>query len=267
MLRALLATILLILPRVAGAHEFWIEPLMWQIAPGESLQADTRLGQNMKGAPIPLLPSAAPRFEVVTPSGVLPVNGLIGDKPALNMPSGGPGLYVIVHETRDYLLKYDDFARFRDFVTHKDLGDTLSQHALRGLPETGFTERYHRYAKSLVAVGDGHGQDAPVGFRTELVALANPYVDDLTRGFPVSLTFEGAPRQDAQIEVFERDKAGEVTSFMVRTDTDGRAVVPVKPGLDYMLDAVVMLPLEPPAPGDPVWHSLWANLTFHVPGK
>jgi len=266
MLRALLAAIVLILPHAAGAHEFWIEPLKWQIAPGESLQADTRLGQMMKGAPIPLMPSAAPRFEVVTPEGVIPVHGLIGDKPALNMPSAGPGLYVIVHETRDYLLKYDDFSRFRDFVAHKDLGDTLEQHAARGLPETGFTERYHRYAKSLVAVGDGHGQDASVGFRTELVALANPYTDDLSGGLPVALAFEGAPRRDAQIEVFERDAAQEVTSFMVRTDTEGRAVVPVKPGYDYMLDAVVMLPLKPAAPGDPVWHSLWANLTFHVPG-
>jgi len=32
-----------------------------------------------------------------------------------------------------------------------------------------------------------------------------------------------------------------------------------------MVDSVALLPLEPEVDGNPVWHSLWANLTFAVP--
>ena len=86
------------------------------------------------------------------------------------------------------------------------------------------------------------------------------------KGMPVRLTYQGEPRADEQIEVFERDTGGEVTVTTLRTDGDGRALIPVKPGHDYMLDAVLMRAVEPAFEGDPVWESLWANLTFGVPG-
>ena len=58
-----------------------------------------------------------------------------------------------------------------------------------------------------------------------------------------------------------------MTVFTLKTDAEGRATVPVKPGYRYMLDSVV---LREPAPDlaagrDVVWESLWANLTFAVP--
>ena len=54
----------------------------------------------------------------------------------------------------------------------------------------------------------------------------------------------------------------------VRTDADGRALVPVTPGSEYLLDTVVMQPApEPQAASDPLWLSYWASLTFQVPAK
>ena len=57
----------------------------------------------------------------------------------------------------------------------------------------------------------------------------------------------------------------EVTVTLHRTDAEGRAVLPVEPGHVYLADNVTLLPLEQDSSGDPVWHSLWASLTFAVP--
>ena len=63
-------------------------------------------------------------------------------------------------------------------------------------------ETYRRYAKSLVAVGDGKGSDRDVGLDTEIIALANPYTDDVSGGLPVLVTLYGEPRKDAQVETY-----------------------------------------------------------------
>lgn len=115
-----------------------------------------------------------------------------------------------------------------------------------------------------MAVGDGGGQDHAFGLLTEIVALANPYTDDLSGGMPVQVLYDGAPRPDAQVEVFA--KQGEaVTISTVRTDAEGRALVPVSPGTRYMLDSVVLREVPAGAFDGAVWESLWANLTFAVP--
>ena len=250
----------------ALGHEFWILPEKYSVGPDEPVVATLRNGQNFSGGPFGYLPPRFVRFDLVKGDLVVPVKGRIGDRPALNMPVPEPGLWVIVHETTDNLLTWDDWERFEGFVTHKDLGDTLAQHAQRGLARTGFKESYRRYAKSLVAVGDGKGSDREVGLLTEFVALTNPYTDDVSGGFRVLLLLDGLPRPDAQIEVFDKDATGSVSVTTYRTDQDGTAVISVKPGHEYLLDAVKMLPLDTDNPDlEPVWKSLWAALTFRVP--
>jgi hypothetical protein len=46
------------------------------------------------------------------------------------------------------------------------------------------------------------GRTVVVGLRTELVALANPYTDDLAGALPVQLWLDGEPRRTSQVEVF-----------------------------------------------------------------
>jgi hypothetical protein len=77
---------------------------------------------------------------------------------------------------------------------------------------------------------------------------------------------DGEPRPNTQVEIFAKSPDGAVQVSQIRTDDTGRAVVKVAPGVEYLLDAVV---LEDTGNDDPeqgaVWHSLWAALTFRVP--
>lgn len=220
----------------------------------------------MKGLSLAYFPNEIARFEVVQGDTVRPVTGRIGDNPALLMPAETDGLAIVVHETTDSRLTYSDFAVFQRFVTHKDFKTALADHKARGLPETGFQETYRRYAKSLIAVGDGAGADRVMGLKIEIVALANPYTDDLSDGMPLLVLMDGAPRVDVQVELFQTAPDDTVTVTLHRTDADGRVVVPVLPGMEYLVDSVALLPLDNDDPMvGPVWHSDWASLTFHTP--
>ncbi len=265
--RTFLASLFVALSTTSAlSHEFWIDPVAFFVPSGEPVVADIRIGQEYEGSAYAWIPRNFRLFEIAQGDKRTPVEGRMGDRPALNQIAGD-GLAVALHVTTDSRLAWSEFQKFEDFVRHKDADWALADHADRGLPDAGFAEAYSRYAKSLISVGDGAGADREYGLLTEIVALANPYTDDISGGFPVRLLYRGEPRADAQIEVFAKDAEGQVTITTVRTDAGGSAVIPVTPGSRYMLDAVVLR--EPSetlsAERNVVWESLWANLTFAVP--
>ncbi|SFR34828.1 DUF4198 domain-containing protein [Litoreibacter janthinus] len=249
----------------AQAHEFWISPEVYETPKGGEIQAHLRVGQEFGGASYSFNPNQFERFDLVAGDQVIPVTGRLGDTPALGMTSPADGLITIVHETGDNILTYKEMEKFEKFAKHKDFEWAVTRHMERGLPTDRFMERYRRYAKSLVAVGDGAGADREVGLKTEIVALANPYTDTVDQ-FPVKVLMDGKPRVNAQIELFDKAPDGEVTITLYRTDADGIGTFPVSRGHEYLVDAVALLPLEE---GDatkyPVWSSIWASLTFKVP--
>ncbi|KII18001.1 DUF4198 domain-containing protein [Phaeobacter sp. S60] len=260
--------------RAALAHEFWIAPEKYQVKLGASVQADLRNGQVFSGARLPYFDRNIARFEIWDQAEARPYSGRMGDLPALQLEPPAEGLLVVAHETTPDDLTYDSWEDFAKFAAHKDFTDIEQRHSARNLPRTGFAERYTRHAKSLIAVGSGAGSDRAIGLLIEFVALANPYSDDLSAGLPVELRFQDRPRSHAQVEVFERAPDDTVSITLIRTDADGRAVVSVKSGHVYLLDAVVLRPLDPEATSGhdsattgkpaPVWQTHWAALTFAI---
>lgn len=265
-MRRLIFLFLLIASPVT-AHEFWLSPEAYQIAPGSPIVAEMRVGEELSGSGYPYLPNRTVRFDVVLGDTVHPVTSRIGDRPALNQVVPGEGLAIVVHETEDSSLTYREWEKFVRFAEHKDFTWSLDQHKERGLPETGFRESYRRYAKALVAIGAGEGADRPVGLETEIVALANPYTDPLAEGLPVQVLEMGAPRADAQVELFAKAADGTVEITLHQTNAEGIAVLPMRPATEYLVDAVILRPLTPETEKDAVWRSLWAALTFRTPDR
>ncbi len=264
--RLLVATVAALLLSGKGqAHEFWIDAVDYQLAADAEIVAHLRLGTAYEGASMAYIPRNFERFDIVQGARVLPVEGRIGDRPALDMGGLSEGLAIVVHQTQEQRLTWREWERFVGFIEHKDLGDPVALQAERGLDQINVREGYTRFAKALVAMGDGAGQDQRVGLRTEIVALANPYTDTLDDGLPVQVWLEDAPRQDVQVELFEAAPDGTVTITLLRTDANGVAVLPVSAGHRYMVDAVVLEAVDPVGETDPEWLTLWANLTFALP--
>ncbi len=248
-----------------AAHEFWLDALDYTLDTGQELQIDIRVGQDFKGNKYSFDPNQFYDFSATDSSGKYPVKGRIGDMPALGMVPENSGLLVLNHFSTTQLLIYKEDGIFEDFILSKGLDWVLEKHAARGLPTFGFGEGYTRFAKSLIAVGDGVGRDAHTGMPFELVALQNPYTDDISNGLPVRLFFGADGIPDIQIGIFRRPLGGsEVVKTHVVTDETGLAIIPIISGDIYMINAVHMI-----TPSDEdiertgaEWHSLWASLTF-----
>ncbi len=266
-MRALLSALVLILIVIGTgpvvSHEFWIAPVRYAVEPGEKIVASLRVGEKFKGSTNSYIPDNFARFDLIMDGQTTKVEGRMGDDPALQIAAPKPGLAVIVHETTKNHVRYLKWEKFAKFARHKDFSETLHAHKKRGLPESNFLERYLRFAKSLVAVGHGRGMDKAVGLETEFVAEVNPYTDTLENGLPVRLLFQGKPRANAQVTVFAKSADGAVDELTLKTDSEGRVIVPTQPAREYLLDAVVIRPLKAANPkSDPVWETLWAQFTF-----
>lgn len=264
----LFVALLLLTGQPALSHEFWIDPEKYQVLPGDDLVANLRNGQNFKGTALAWFDNRFTRFETVSDAGVTPVTGRIGDTPALQITAPATdGLLIILHETTPSSLTYREWEKFLAFAAHKDFQKAAADHDAAGWPRAGFRESYTRHAKSLVAVGAATGQDHAFGMATEFIALTNPYAPDFDGQMRVQVTYQDAPRAEAQIEVFDRAPDGEVAITLTRTDARGEATIPVSPGHTYLLDAVVLRPSAQAGTAEraPVWETLWAALTFAVP--
>lgn len=251
----------------ALAHELWIEPEKYQVQAGAPIAAELRNGEGFKGISLAWFDRRIATFEQMQNGVRAAIKGRAGDMPAAQLPDAGDGLLVLAYLSTPSELTYTEADKFTNFIAHKDLKGVLERHKSRGLPDTGFREVYTRFSKALIAVGDGTGADQSFDWETEFIAQTNPYTSSLDQGMRVLLTYKGAPRADAQVEIFDRAPDGTVHVSTTRTDGDGMATVPVTPGHSYLLDAVVMR--EPDAETakthGAVWESLWAALTFSVP--
>jgi hypothetical protein len=262
-----LAFILGLLTTPAAAHELWIAPLAYQVDTETNLTAHIVNGQDFKGTNLPFVPQRFAHFITFVGDTGMQVESRVGDSPALDQAAVSEGLNVVAYQARNATVDYENWAKFQKFLDHKDLGDQLANHEGRGLPLEGFKEVYSRYSKSLIGVGAAQGADKRVGLATEIVALTNPYTDDLSNGMRVQLYYLQDVRGNEQVEVFEKAADGTVNIFTVRTDDKGIASVPVKSGYAYMLDAVVLRAPAAQLAADTgaVWETLWANMTFMAP--
>ena len=249
------------------AHEFWIEPIAYQIDSGNNIIGELTNGQAFVGSQLAYLPQRFDRFTVAVGMRQSDVKNRLGARPALDIEPLSEGLHVISYQSTLSKLTYNEWAKFLKFAKHKDFDNIEAIHHARGLPRDGFDEGYRRFSKTLVGVGNSIGNDFRTNLDIEFVAIDNPYTDDLTNGLRVQLYYLNYLHGNAQVELFEKAPDGTVNITLLRTNVDGIATLPVKAGYSYLVDAVVLR--EPSSElaveAEIEWETLWAALTFGVP--
>lgn len=256
-----LAAALAALP--ARAHEFWIEPVSYRVAPGETIEAQTFNGEDFAGIEYGYSKAGYQQSGILAEAEARPILGENGDKPAIRTLPAGDGLNVLFHASAVSTLTYPTLTKFESFLKGKRLGRALEQHKARSLPEEDIREAYFRFVKALVAVGDGAGSDRLIGMPYELVALDNPYTDGGDVRFRVYLNKQ--PVADG-VPVFVFHKTGEtVEKIKLTTDAAGDVTVPRMPG-EFMVNAVhITEPSEKLAQSTRAdWVTLWAALTYEI---
>ena len=99
----------------------------------------------------------------------------------------------------------------------------------------------------------------------EFILLNNPYTDKRQNFVKLKLNYQGNPRSNAQVMVFERSLDNTVSIFTTKTSKDGIIKIPVKKGYDYLFDAVKLRKANPSSKLKAVWETLWAALMISIP--
>ena len=254
MLRGLILLGLLAAP--AAAHDFWIEPSTFRPAPGERVAVRLRVGEGLKGDPVPRNPDRIERFAAIGPAGETEVVGIPGSDPAGWTMPAGPGLHWIVFDSNHASLEQAG-PKFDAYLGEEGL------ERIRELQKGAgpVKEIYSRCAKSLLRAGEGSsGYDRALGLELELIPERDPYTLKPGEALPVRLLYRGKPLDGALVVGMASPEA----KVSARTAGGRASLVLDRPGL-WLIKAVHMVPA--PEGSGAEWESLWASLTFELPAR
>jgi uncharacterized GH25 family protein len=281
---------LFLLPAAVLAHEFWLQPDSFRVAPGAAVPLRLVVGENFVGKAWARPTRRVRRFVRYGPSGAADSTDL---RPALLADSLAPalrcaalGTHVLALTSR---LAYIELpaAEFTAYLRAEGLGYALRQRqeASEATTKPG-REAYQRCAKALVLATSGSrlpDATADTAFRRvlglplELVPEQNPYRLRAGAALTVRVLRHGQPVPGAEVQVWQVSApdskpttAPAVTHFTAYSNAQGRLLLRLSGAGPYLL-ATVRMENAPPAlalPGTaarPDWLSTWASLTFGGP--
>ena len=178
---ALLLLIGLGIAREGHAHEFWVQPNEFQIAPGAVLSLALQVGDGgmRQRSPIPL--HRITRFDAIGPNGdAVDVRLSLAATVKRDVVLDVPGTYVLALATDNRAYSRQSAERFNAYLETEGLTPALEHRARTHQMHVDGFERYSRAAKSIVLVGPSGAQSQPhvtkpSGLPLEIVPVVNPY--------------------------------------------------------------------------------------------
>lgn len=258
MMLRLFTLALCLISNAAIAHEFWIEPAAGRIAPGDKIIADIRVGENLSGAANAFIPRNFNVFDIHNADGIRPIEGRIGDRPALSIEAGN-GLHIARFWSTISTITWRRPENFQDFLQYDGVEWVAEMHRARGLPDAGFSEHFVRHAKALIAVGDAKGTDFFTGMPLEIISQTNPFTD--AGVLILDVFWQAEAIENVQIAHFHRASNGDVSRSLYRTDDAGRVYIP-RPAEGFSLFSAVHMDARNDR--NTPWISHWASLSFNL---
>ena len=243
-----------------GAHEFWLAPSTHRASEGDSIELNAMIGHGDQVKSLRRRSDHLSEFRVYDGQGHFNVGGKRNQFPTGRYRTQRSGLHVFRYLSQP-LLNTLPADRFQKYLKDEGLDDALSIRRSKGGEKQAGRERYLRFAKSLVQVGDRNGSDRVLGLPLEIVAITNPFRLRTGSILVVRVLQEGLPIPGVMVKGFAL-KGGQ-DPVLVRTDGDGYARIPLAWDGRWMLNAVWIEPLEDDVP-DADWESYWASLTFEI---
>ncbi len=258
---------LLVSTSPAWAHDFFLLPSRFHANIGDSLRIFVHVSDTFPGVPQDWNPERVARF---THKRYDKETDLTTIK-----PEGTPlGPTVVVHDSGTHLFALDWKARFIELKPDQFLGYLRSEglesiirlRENRGETERAGRERYSRYVKTMMQIGNKHPPSVlePVGQKIEIVPLSNPYKLHTGDSVRVQILFEGKPLRDALVSATYAGftKKADMYAQSFRTNEEGTAIFRLTHPGAWMVRVVHMIPLIDSSDAD--WESFWASLTFEV---
>ena len=254
-------------PRPVEAHDFWMQPGDYWVAPGVGLSVTLLVGHgpDRQRSPIPV--RRINRFEAIGP------RGMRKDlRPSLQLQGPGhdgtvvfpePGTYFLVLQTDARAYSLLPAIRFNDYLRVEGLTPALLFRERTHRTTADGSEAYSRQAKTLIRVGaDAEPAAAvtrPLGLPLEIVPDVDPYAEPCPKKLPVHVLYHGRPLSGALVKLTNLANDATPTETHV-TDEKGQAVFNAPQRGDWLLN--VIWTEVAPASLDADFQTTFSSLSF-----
>lgn len=254
------------IPAGAGAHDFWLQPNAFSVAPGGTAAMTIQVGHGSVRQKSLMTADRVTRFDSLSAAGWL------DRRPELKLGDAGrdtvlrfakSGLQVLSFETNGTYSELPDI-RFNDYIKFEGLTPAIIARAKAGKTNQPGREIYSRRAKAMIQVGPYAASDDAVatratGLSLEIVPDADPYAPGFKGTLPVHILYYGKPLAGATLMVNNLDFDDRPVATVV-TDASGAASVTIpRLGL-WQLNVVWTRPITNDPKAD--FETLFSSLTF-----
>lgn len=278
MIRRLMPVMLAVaVTATVAAHEFWLSPASWRVAPGQRATILINAGDRFPHATSFTAPERVDSVRLVGPAGEIPIpppfrrekDSLAAD---VQVPTT-PGTYigVVLIKPRLVEIKAPDFEKY---LAHEGLDDVIFQRARAGESTKPGRERYSRFGKTLIRVGDAQPSvhaTRPLGLKVELVPLTDPTTITSGARSRFRLLFEGKPVSGAMVGAIYASAKVRPDEWPLsgRTDAQGEVEFTLNDAGPWLIRAVHMVRRAGERGAEAAdWESYWASLSFALdPGR
>jgi uncharacterized GH25 family protein/ketosteroid isomerase-like protein len=256
------------------AHDFWLVPNAFRVAPGGALVVR---GQTSSAFPTSLSAVALDRIASASLVGAAGAERLVelshaGSSLVVRHRPRGAGQRIVAMTLRPRSLR-ESPESFRRYLVLEGAPEALERYEReRLLPKDSITRRYAKYAKAVVEVGAGGPRafDRIVGHPLELVPLRDPSALRAGDTLPVRLLFRGAPMRGARLHAgaapsvapVSKDAAHDSTAHDPTFTTDSTGVARVVVGAGGVWNVRTLQIVQADRGSGADWDVHWATLVF-----
>ena len=259
----LLIGLLCVVPVPVFAHEFWMLAKPFAVAPNGATRLTLNVGEYFNGDAIAFstqyvaaLHHHAKDVDVDLLSSVS-TTPTVGEFP-IRLERAGTHVFSYDSQPNSITLGGE---KFNAYLHDEGLDAIVKQREAAGDLLKPARERYRRFVKTLVQVGDG--SDASYGIRTgqrfEIVPLTDPLAASAGDRLGFALYYEQKPLANALVKAWRVDGA-QTLMIRARTDAAGQVAFNLPYPGTWMLSVVHMIAAVGTTDYD--YDSLWGNLTF-----
>jgi uncharacterized GH25 family protein len=247
----------------ARAHDYWFQPDAFFVAPGKVVELRLLMGDDfVMEEERPYQKKATLRFQRIAGKDATNLAGEEDKKPFARLTLREAGTHLIALDRGSFLIKLEA-GKFNKYLKEEGLDAVLEERRKAGEDKSPGRERYSRYVKTLIGVGDR--PDATplraIGQKLELVPRANPLGLKRDDSLTVQVLFDGKPLAGATVFACHREKEKTATQ-REKTDAEGLATFKMDKSGPWLIHLVHMRRAVKDADAD--WESFWGSLTFSL---
>ena len=251
------------------AHDFWLVPSAFRIAPGEALEVRGQTSSRFPTSESAVDPARVADARVLGAQGEERIEefSTAGNSLLLRHRPRDPGQRVVAVSLHPRSVR-ESAEGFRRYLVLEGAPEALERYERAGLlpPDDSITRRYAKYAKTIVEVEQrgprAYGRVA--GYPLEFVPLEDPALLAPGAVLPVRVLYRGEPLPGARVHA--GSVVGDEEPVETHLESDAAGVIRVRTdraGL-WNVRGIHIVPADAGSGAD--WDTHWASLVFEVDG-